>query len=147
MIIKSKKAAKFLDEVIRTDENNKNNVGMPYRYCSEYNSQIACDMAYDEGFETGKQRQRLVKSVSKDGLPSLNKNSNVCSVPCLCFVPGDIHKGTVDNYLVAYYHYKIDNDPLFNEAHWVCHQTGGLRYLEVEYYVELPDFKGFCGNE
>lgn len=60
---------------------------------------------------------------------------------CLCFVDGGVNGA--DRFLVAYYHYGIEGDEIYGCPKWVCHQAGGIKYLNASYYMELPDVKEF----
>ena len=80
------------------------------------------------------------KSFKKDGPPAMKKGYRH-SNNCLCFVDGGVNG--VDRFLVAYYHYGIEGDEIYGCPKWVCHQAGGIKYLNVSYYMELPDVKEF----
>lgn len=141
----SKKAEEFIKRVTKRSE-TLGAPGAPLHYVNLSDVQEAADIAYSEGEENqadvmGKYQPDLkslfdlFEEVSENKLPPKKPGFNH-SNPCVCYIPPSSNESS--KFLVAYYHYGISGDSILSEPHWVCHQSGGLKYLNPSHYLELP---------
>lgn len=141
----SKKAEEFIKRATKRSE-TLGAPGAPLHYVSLSDAQEAADIAYSEGEENqadvmGKYQPDikslfdLFEEVSESNLPTKKIGFNH-SNPCVCYIPPSSNESS--KFLVAYYHYGVPGDSILSEPHWVCHQNGGLKYLNPSHYLELP---------